>query len=397
MKVAMWFFFVFSFVIFFTYPVAAQTTEFTYQGSLINSGIPATGNFDFEFALYDALTNGTQAGTTLTRSSVAVTGGTFAVSLDFGASGFPGASRYLEIRVRPAGAGGFTTLAPRSQLKSAPYAIRALTVTGPVNGTDPVATLTVTNAQPGVVDDGQPISPPAALRAVATSTTNTNVGLIGSSDGSTGIGVAGLVTGASTTPGTRAIGIIGLATSTTGRTRAIQAQIWSPDGTAVFAKSTTGVLFEGEAGEITRFTVDASGNVSGSGTAHFQNLIVSGTKNAVATLPDGRRVLLYATESPENWFEDFGTVTLKNGRAVVKIDKTFALTTNTAVPYQIFLTPNGNCRGLYVTRKTADSFEVRELGGGRSNVKVDFRIVARRRGYENVRFAPAPLPPNTKR
>jgi hypothetical protein len=33
--------------------VAAQTTQFTYQGQLQNSSAPANGTFDFEFALYD--------------------------------------------------------------------------------------------------------------------------------------------------------------------------------------------------------------------------------------------------------------------------------------------------------------------------------------------------------
>jgi len=30
-------------------------------------------------------------------------------------------------------------------------------------------------------------------------------------------------------------------------------------------------------------------------------------------------------------------------------------------------------------------FVVRELGGGKSNITIDYRIVARRNGYENIR------------
>jgi hypothetical protein len=48
--------------------------------------------------------------------------------------------------------------------------------------------------------------------------------------------------------------------------------------------------------------------------------------------------------------------------------------------------PNGDCRGLYVTNKSANSFAVRELGGGTSNVRFDYRIMAIRRKYETVRF-----------
>src|SRR6185436_15733878 len=36
------------------------------------------------------------------------------------------ANRFVEIAVRTAGAGSFTTLAPRQQISSAPYAIRTL-------------------------------------------------------------------------------------------------------------------------------------------------------------------------------------------------------------------------------------------------------------------------------
>ena len=106
----------------------AQTTTFTYQGSLVVGGSVASGSYDLQFKLYDQLTGGTLQGSpsTVTVSGVAVTNGVFTVDLDFGASGFPGAGRYLEIGVRPAGNGSFTTLSPRQQLTATPYAIRSL-------------------------------------------------------------------------------------------------------------------------------------------------------------------------------------------------------------------------------------------------------------------------------
>jgi len=57
---------------------------------------------------------------------VTITKGVFSVRLDFGASAFPGLDRFLEIGVRPAGGGAFTTLAPRQQISWTPYAIRTL-------------------------------------------------------------------------------------------------------------------------------------------------------------------------------------------------------------------------------------------------------------------------------
>ncbi len=111
----------------------AQTTTFTYQGKLTDGGSPANGNYDLQFTLWDALTAGTQqpqpSPVTVPRSSVAVANEVFTVQLDFGVSTFPGADRFLEISVRPAGGPTFTTLAPRQQISSTPYAIRTLSAT----------------------------------------------------------------------------------------------------------------------------------------------------------------------------------------------------------------------------------------------------------------------------
>jgi len=74
-------------------------------------------------------------------------------------------------------------------------------------------------------------------------------------------------------------------------------------------------------------------------------------------------------------------------RATITLEHTFAQTINTAAEYHVFLTPNGDCKGLYVAKKSGSSFEVRELGGGTSNVAFDYRVVAHRKGYENIRLA----------
>lgn len=117
------------------------------------------------------------------------------------------------------------------------------------------------------------------------------------------------------------------------------------------------------------------------------DLAVSGTKSSVATLRDGRRVLLYAVESPENWFEDFGTAQLKDGEAWVPFEGVFAETVNTgSANYHVFLTPNGDCNGLYVAERRPNGFLVREVRRGRSSVGFDYRIVAPRRGLELVRL-----------
>lgn len=105
-------------------PAIAQTTAFSYQGHMKDGGNPASGNYDFEFALFDAAVGGGQWGPTVSRNSLAVGNGIFSVSLDFG-NQFPGASRFLEIRVRAAGGGGYTLLGPRQAIQSVPYAVKS--------------------------------------------------------------------------------------------------------------------------------------------------------------------------------------------------------------------------------------------------------------------------------
>jgi hypothetical protein len=118
------------------------------------------------------------------------------------------------------------------------------------------------------------------------------------------------------------------------------------------------------------------------------NLTCSGKISGAVDADDGaRKVSVYAVQSPENWFEDFGSGTLSNGAARVALDPTFASTVNTTTDYHVFLTPKGDCKGLYVANETATGFEVQELGGGHSGVAFDYRIVAKRNGFESVRLA----------
>jgi hypothetical protein len=121
----------------------------------------------------------------------------------------------------------------------------------------------------------------------------------------------------------------------------------------------------------------------------------TGTKSAIVPLADDRVVSLYAMESPENWFEDFGTAELHNGVAEVTLDPTFEETVSTEAGYHVFLTPDGDCEGLFVATKTFSGFEVRELRGGKSDISFDYRIVARRKGYEKLRLQQVEADPET--
>lgn len=138
-------------------------------------------------------------------------------------------------------------------------------------------------------------------------------------------------------------------------------------------------------------TIDVSGNIG-----------CNGANSAVVPVDGGsRKVALYTVESPENWFEDAGSGQLSNGSAIISLESIFAQTVNTQMDYHVFLTPKGDCEGLYVSNETASGFEVHELRHGHSSTTFDYRIMARRAGYENIRLADktkqfAPRPKRTK-
>jgi hypothetical protein len=118
------------------------------------------------------------------------------------------------------------------------------------------------------------------------------------------------------------------------------------------------------------------------------NFSCNGSFEEVTPVGGGaRKVALNAIHTPESWFEDAGSGQLSGGEAVVNIESVFGETINTGVEYHVFLTPNGDCKGLYVAQKSAGSFVVKELGGGTSNIAFDYRIMAKRKGFEQVRLA----------
>jgi hypothetical protein len=114
------------FLVFGIISTSAQTTEFTYQGRLLENGLASTANYDMQFRLFDDLAAGNQKGPTLTVAGVPVSNGIFTVHLDFGPQ-FAGNACYLQIGIRPAGSPNiFTDLNPRQPMSSAPYSVRSL-------------------------------------------------------------------------------------------------------------------------------------------------------------------------------------------------------------------------------------------------------------------------------
>jgi hypothetical protein len=218
-------------------------------------------------------------------------------------------------------------------------------------------------------------SPWRGVYGYASNSTGTTYGVYGYTRSTSGRGVYGYA-GASTGV---SYGVYGYNRSTSGRGVYGYADFIGVYGYS-YRTSGTGYGVYGYARS--GYAMYAAGNMRVSG-----NFSVGGTKSAVVTLKNGEGITLYAEESSENWFADYGFANLRNGKAVVKIDPVFAQTVNTKLDYHVILTPKGDCKGLYVTREGDSSFEVRELNGGKSNISFSYRIAAKRKGYENQRLA----------
>jgi hypothetical protein len=100
----------------------------------------------------------------------------------------------------------------------------------------------------------------------------------------------------------------------------------------------------------------------------------------------GSDVKVYAPTQGQRTVEDFGTARLASGRGFVPLDSAYSATISRQSPYLVFVTPDGDCRGLYVSGKTPAGFTVAELGGGRSSLTFDYRIVAKPLGDTSQRF-----------
>jgi hypothetical protein len=153
--------------------------------------------------------------------------------------------------------------------------------------------------------------------------------------------------------------------------------VWakSTSGNGIYATSTSGraAQFDGPV------LVNGSFTVSG------------GPKSAAVPHPDGTHRRLYCLESPESFFEDFGQGSLAAGKAEVKLDSDFAAVVR-GNDYGVFLTPEGDSKGLYVTNKRANGFEVREQQGGTSRVAFSYRVLAKRKDVDGPRLEKVTLP-----
>jgi hypothetical protein len=101
----------------------------------------------------------------------------------------------------------------------------------------------------------------------------------------------------------------------------------------------------------------------------------------------------FSLQAPEPGLEDRGRGQLIAGHARIELDPYFAdcVAVSDQNPLDVFVQLNGDCNGVYVTSDTR-GFDVYELKGGRGNVAFTYRVIAKTKGKEHVRF-PAAIGP----
>lgn len=114
------------------------------------------------------------------------------------------------------------------------------------------------------------------------------------------------------------------------------------------------------------------------------DLTVRGKKNRIVKTSKGM-VRMNAIESTFAVFEDFGSaMTDKDGMCTIMFDQLFLETVNTEYDYYVFLSPRKitSVPHICVQKKYKDSFCVH----GDPNTKFDWIVIAKQRGYEDVRM-----------
>jgi len=270
-----------------------------------------------------------------------------------------------------------------------------------------------------------------AINGISTTNIGVNAagltqGVLGATTTANGVGVLGTVFGQSLGQGVlgscaTAIGIWGNSTSNIGvlassqSTHAVFGSSAGASASGVFGTNTSaqGVGVGGSSGpgigvsassttSVGLFATSSSSTAvvgrttSGKAAEFFGNVEItgdftaSGLKSAAVKTADGQVRRMYCLESPVSFFEDIGTAEIVNGHADVALEPLFASTVDTS-DYNVYLTPEEDCRGLYVESKSPTGFSVRELMGGTSRARFSWRVVAKRTGITNERLAPVKM------
>ncbi len=127
----------------------------------------------------------------------------------------------------------------------------------------------------------------------------------------------------------------------------------------------------------------------------------SGTVSEIVPTPDHGRIILTCPESPEYWYQDYGSAVLTNGRTHVDLDPILAdiIFVNEENPLRVFCTPVDmpTFNGVTITNRTERGFDILELNGGTHSGTLEYQLVVKpKTNYGEGRFMQAPGPAGLK-
>jgi hypothetical protein len=229
-----------------------------------------------------------------------------------------------------------------------------------------------------------------------------NVGVAGSSTNGTGVGGSSTngfgVSGASTystavsATSTYGYGVSATSTNTFGvyaSGGSVSLDVVSPAGDGLQTLQVIGGTTDSPGYNMITYKNDGTFafGVDNSGNAHVGGLIYThGSCSGGCSRTRHDSIVSYAAQSSEPILEDIGEGQLQNGIARVRFDAAFSSAINRNARYVVFVSPEGESKGLYVTAKTSEGFTVVEIAGGHSTIPFGYRIAAKPYGVSAARL-----------
>lgn len=123
----------------------------------------------------------------------------------------------------------------------------------------------------------------------------------------------------------------------------------------------------------------------------------TGSVSEIISTPEHGRITLTCPESPEYWYQDYGSVKLVNGKAHVDLDPILRdiIVVDEENPIRVFCTPVDmlEFNGVAIMNKTSTGFDIVEINQGQHNGSIDYQIIVKpKTNFGEGRFPYAPPP-----
>jgi hypothetical protein len=188
------------------------------------------------------------------------------------------------------------------------------------------------------------------------------------------------------------VGLTGNANSQNQDAIAVMGQSWCSSG------FTIGGYFEGNTYPGVNQGYAYVGGNDGFGATKITGL---GAVAEIIPTANHGRVTLTCPESPEYWYQDYGSVKLVNGKAHVSLDPILVdvVFIDAKNPIRVFCTPVDMLyfNGVTIINQTPTGFDLVELNGGKHSGKLDYQLIVKpKTNYGVGRFPQAPGPAYVK-